>query len=61
METHDSTEMDMRIAFHKYLSTANFKEFAIPAKGNTYPSSHIEAMWQAWKAATLIERSRSAS
>lgn len=46
----------IRARFHAWLERAGFRTFPIPQPGQSYPGSHIEAMWEAYLDATLQER-----
>lgn len=46
----------IRARFHDWLESAGFRRFDTPALGYSYPSSHVEALWEAYVDATLRER-----
>lgn len=45
----------IRIQFHQWLEKEGFKNFDIPKIGYSYPSSHVQSMWEAFKAGALTK------
>jgi hypothetical protein len=46
----------IRARFHDWLESAGFRRFNTPPLGASYPSSHVETLWEAYVDATLRER-----
>jgi hypothetical protein len=57
-EDIENAERDapIRIKFHAWLVKEGFKNFEIPKTGNSYPGSHVQTMWEAFRDGALSER-----
>lgn len=51
-------ESRLRDDFHRFLTAQGFREFTTPPPGKSYPSAHVDLLWQCYKQATMDAQAR---